>query len=154
MIFEFVYQKATAPAGTITYVNDSRTEYSTVQGSTEYVYEAVPRPAAETVNAGVTNNRNAANAESSKTPTLAVADLVFLRTTPTEEERYAEDHMGPEAPSESNPLELRRFTLSTCDRNTIDFLVSHGYATQAALRELVEQYYNVKPAEVFYPGMT
>ena len=59
-IFEFVYQKATAPAGTITYIDDSRTEYSTVQGSTEYVYEAVPRPAAETVNAGVTNNRNAA----------------------------------------------------------------------------------------------
>lgn len=104
--------------------------------------------------ANAANNTNAANAESSKMPTLAVADLVFLRTTPTEEERYAEDHMGPEAPSESNPLELRRFTLSTCDRNTIDFLISHGYATQAALRELVEQYYNVKPAEVFFPGMT
>ncbi len=51
--FVFTYKKAEAPVGGTVYENDSRTEYSTVNGDTQYRYQLIPR----TVPGGVVNNR-------------------------------------------------------------------------------------------------
>ncbi|MBE5918431.1 MAG: hypothetical protein E7272_01180 [Pseudobutyrivibrio ruminis] len=55
-VIEFTYTKAKAPSGTTTYINDSRTEYSTVKGQDSIIYQPTENqtPVDE---GGVINNR-------------------------------------------------------------------------------------------------
>lgn len=41
--FTFTYDKSQLPAGTTTYESSTRTEYSTVMGQPQYIYQTVPR---------------------------------------------------------------------------------------------------------------
>lgn len=56
-VIEFKYDRATVPSGSTQYINDSRTEYSTVQGETSYIYQASDNNANPVPEGGVVNNR-------------------------------------------------------------------------------------------------
>ena len=60
-VIEFKYDKATVPSGNTQYINDSRTEYSTVQGETSYIYQASDNNANPVPEGGVVNNRTNTN---------------------------------------------------------------------------------------------